>query len=190
MADYRTFFYRSPAIKSPAIGLKKVQSPDFFMAGGRVFFLTVTGLFLAGYRTFFYRSPAIKRVARFLTSGLTLTLTLTLTGTLTLTITLTLTLTPTPTLTLTLTLNLTLTLTLTLTQLTLLLYSHVSSPRPHKKSDGRIFLKLVAGLFYGRFSYRTFLYRSPAIKRDLKPTFLWPVIGSFFDRSPRTFYGR
>ena len=56
-------------------------------------------------------------VACFLTSGLTLTLTLTLT--ITLTLTLTLTLTPT------------LTLTLTLTQLTLLLYSLVSSPRPH-----------------------------------------------------------
>ena len=61
MAGYRTFFYRSPAIKKTGDWLKKVQSPDFFMAGGRVFFLTVTGLFLAGYRTFFYRSPAIKR---------------------------------------------------------------------------------------------------------------------------------
>ena len=61
MAGYRTFFYRSPAIKSPAIGLKKVQSPDFLWPVVGFFFLTVTGLFLAGYRTFFtYRSPAIK----------------------------------------------------------------------------------------------------------------------------------
>ena len=74
------------------------------------------------------------RVARFLTSGLTVTLT----------ITLTLTPTPTLTLTLTLTLNLTLTLTLTLTQLTLLLYSLVSSPRP---VDGYIYIATDGTLF-------------------------------------------